>query len=179
MGLHGATFKDHCIARDLSLFPRLRSRQFLVVVPTFFFGVITLVSLVVGISYNPESFSIPVLVIIVGALSLIALGFVCALGEFLCLKDDVDDEWDLQEMNRSMAERRLRMIITRDGWMGMAPSEARRGDLIMVLKGCTTPVLLRRFGDGYKVIGMAYSPGVMNGELIDHPTSGWKTCKLY
>lgn len=52
-------------------------------------------------------------------------------------------------------------------FVGMAPSQAKRGDIACVLYGCRVPVLLRSCGDDYKFIGECYIDGFMNGEIFD------------
>lgn len=64
-------------------------------------------------------------------------------------------------------EMRKRLVVTEQGFVGMAPSQAKRGDIVCVLHGCRVPVLLRSCGDGYKFIGECYVDGFMNGEVFD------------
>lgn len=59
-----------------------------------------------------------------------------------------------------------RLVGTDNGRMGLAPAAARVGDALAVLLGCSTPMVLRRSGDGWKVIGECYVHGVMHGEMI-------------
>lgn len=51
---------------------------------------------------------------------------------------------------------------------GLAPKEAKDGDLVCILFGCTVPVILRCTEDLglYKLIGEAYVHGVMDGEAM-------------
>jgi len=58
-------------------------------------------------------------------------------------------------------------MITCDGEVGMAPCRARPGDKVVVLFGCSIPLVLRRVGsrEAWEVIGEAYIHGWMNGEL--------------
>ena len=66
-----------------------------------------------------------------------------------------------------------RLVITNDGYIGMTPYRAKKGDLICVLLGCSIPVVLRKrenerlegfIGDSYEFIGECYLHGFMNGE---------------
>ena len=63
---------------------------------------------------------------------------------------------------------------------GIAPTNAKVGDIICVLLGCSVPVVLSRIDasnphSGYELVGEAYLHGVMDGEvlqlnrLIDYP----------
>lgn len=64
-------------------------------------------------------------------------------------------------------EMRKRLMVTEQGFVGMAPSQAKRGDVVCVLYGCRVPVLLRSCGDNYKFVGECYVDGFMNGEIFD------------
>lgn len=94
----------------------------------------------------------------------------------------------LKRMDRRMKERSLRLAITGGGsrekseWGGlidMVPGSARRGDQFAILKGCSTPVLLRECRDGYQVIGIVYLEKAMMGVLMDRPAEHWKECNLH
>ncbi|KAF4633797.1 hypothetical protein G7Y89_g4314 [Cudoniella acicularis] len=62
------------------------------------------------------------------------------------------------------------MYRTTRGHLGLAPEAAQRGDLVTILLGCRTPVILRPTGDGYfKVVGEAYCDGFENGEVLLGP----------
>ncbi|KUJ14395.1 HET-domain-containing protein [Mollisia scopiformis] len=70
------------------------------------------------------------------------------------------------------------MLTERDN-IGLAPPEAMVGDMIVLLWGCSVPVILRelqprkvkkdgRLDDGkYKLIGECYIHGIMNGEFLE------------
>ncbi|PQE08917.1 heterokaryon incompatibility protein [Rutstroemia sp. NJR-2017a WRK4] len=64
---------------------------------------------------------------------------------------------------RVLAWRRL--VITQGGYLGLAPAASMAGDIIAVLPGCHTPLVLRREGERFRVIGEAYVHGIMAGEL--------------
>lgn len=61
-----------------------------------------------------------------------------------------------------------RLMTTDKGSIGMVPMEARKGDLICVLFGCSVPVILRRVANdwSYTFIGECYLHGFMNGEVL-------------
>jgi hypothetical protein len=56
-------------------------------------------------------------------------------------------------------------------WIGLAPTDARVGDLICILYGCSVPVILRpQTVDGRDVwilIGECYVHGLMDGEAME------------
>ncbi|KAL6890813.1 heterokaryon incompatibility domain-containing protein [Trichoderma evansii] len=62
---------------------------------------------------------------------------------------------------------RKRLMVTEQGFVGMAPSQAKKDDIVCVLYGCRVPVLLRSYGDHYKFIGECYVDGFMDGEIFD------------
>jgi hypothetical protein len=65
-----------------------------------------------------------------------------------------------------------RLITTSGGYLGMAPEEALKDDVIAILYGCNFPVVLRSDGDRYYVIGECYVNGVMDGELMQSKDCG-------
>ncbi|CAH0045067.1 unnamed protein product [Clonostachys solani] len=77
-------------------------------------------------------------------------------------------------IDRTVKERRF--MLTGSGRFGWAPDNAydrdgdrnqvRIGDLIAIVFGCSTPLVIRRFGKHYQVIGEAYVEGIMNGEAL-------------
>ncbi len=66
-----------------------------------------------------------------------------------------------------------RLIMTRNHqFLGLAPSEAKRQDLICILHGCSVPVVLRPQDDHvgracYQFIGECYVHGMMDGEALE------------
>jgi hypothetical protein len=68
----------------------------------------------------------------------------------------------------ALASRRL--ITTEGGWLGLAPEEVQKGDVVANLYGCNSPVVLRPSDQydecRYLVIGECYVDGIMDGELI-------------
>ncbi|KAK9773234.1 putative Heterokaryon incompatibility protein [Seiridium cardinale] len=63
----------------------------------------------------------------------------------------------------------LRLMVSRNGRVGMVPEKANKGDLVCVLFGCSVPVLLRKseHGDGFTLVGECFLDGCMNGSLLD------------
>ena len=70
----------------------------------------------------------------------------------------------VREMTRAR-----RFFVTADRYMGLAPGEAREGDRVAVVYGCSTPVLIRGIGDGeaeWRLVGECYVYGLMDGEAV-------------
>ncbi|EPE37003.1 hypothetical protein GLAREA_09166 [Glarea lozoyensis ATCC 20868] len=104
------------------------------------------------------------------------------LGDFF---DDVipDDasEYDFMEVycgvDRTAKARRF--MTTENGCLGWCPSniygegseQTQVGDLIAILFGCSTPIVIRPFGEQFKVVGEAYVQGFMDEEGI----GGWES----
>jgi hypothetical protein len=57
-----------------------------------------------------------------------------------------------------------RLLVSKNGHIGMAPPEAQKGDLLFVLTGCSVPVVLRKQKSSYSFVGEAFVYGFMNGE---------------
>ena len=74
---------------------------------------------------------------------------------------------------RMVKERRF--MLTKNGYFGWAPDnayggetdQARIGDLIAIIYGCSTPLVIRPCGDKFQVVGEAYVECFMDGEAID------------
>lgn len=49
--------------------------------------------------------------------------------------------------------------------LGLAPPNARNGDLVTLISGVSMPVLLRRCTGGYIFVGPMFLPGTMDGEV--------------
>lgn len=69
--------------------------------------------------------------------------------------------------------RTRRFFVTADNYMGLAPGEAREGDRVAVVYGCSTPVLIRETADveaGWCLVGECYVHGLMDGQAVgmDH-----------
>ena len=71
-------------------------------------------------------------------------------------------------------------MVTKNGYMGWVPDniygkaheQTRKGDLIAVLFGCSTPIVIRPCGSRFQVIGEAYVQGLMEGEGMGLLESG-------
>lgn len=62
-----------------------------------------------------------------------------------------------------------RLAITKAGQVGLVPASAREGDEVVVLFGCSLPVLFRRAGTTYAriVLGESYFRRMVDGQIID------------
>jgi len=61
---------------------------------------------------------------------------------------------------------------TKEGYIGLAPSDTRVGDIIAILLGCSTPLALRpssREPDHYTVVGECFVYGVQDGNMLLGP----------
>ncbi len=62
-----------------------------------------------------------------------------------------------------------RLIITQNGYIGLAPYTAEPDDVISILLGAQTPFVLRQQDDEWILLGECYIHGMMNGEAFDKP----------
>jgi Heterokaryon incompatibility protein (HET) len=61
----------------------------------------------------------------------------------------------------------FRFIETPTGYLGLAPNGAAIGDILCVLKGCDTPVILRKVNEHYVHVGTCFALGLMDGEAAE------------
>jgi hypothetical protein len=61
---------------------------------------------------------------------------------------------------------RRRLFLSHSDLVGLAPWNAAEGDIVCVLLGCRFPVILRREGEHYVLIGEVFLDGFMNGEAV-------------
>ncbi|KAG6364696.1 hypothetical protein INS49_006300 [Diaporthe citri] len=65
-----------------------------------------------------------------------------------------------------------RLMVTKEGYIGVAPRRAQKGDIVCVLYGCSVPVVLRKSGTDdesaslCKFVGECYVDGLMDGEAL-------------
>lgn len=82
----------------------------------------------------------------------------------------------LKDVVREMGEVKINEIYTcffttKNGFMGLGPEMLQERDLVVVLKGCGFPVILRREGRfAFRIIGACYLAGFMFGEFW---SEGW------
>ncbi|KAH7418554.1 heterokaryon incompatibility protein-domain-containing protein [Cadophora sp. MPI-SDFR-AT-0126] len=60
-----------------------------------------------------------------------------------------------------------RIVRTEEGYLALVPGGTESGDRVFLLKGGRVPVVLRRRGEMWEVVGEAYVHGVMRGEAWD------------
>lgn len=65
------------------------------------------------------------------------------------------------------------MFTTKTGSMGIGPETMQAGDIVTVLLGCNTAIILRpKYERTYEVVGQAYLDGFMSGEALLGPYPG-------
>ncbi|TVY91155.1 Heterokaryon incompatibility protein 6,OR allele [Lachnellula willkommii] len=86
-------------------------------------------------------------------------------------------EFDFTEVyscfDRTCQKRRL--MTTKNGYLGWAPDniyggdeeQTRSGDLVAIVFGCSTPMIIRPMGKWFLVVGEAYVQGIMDGEAME------------
>ena len=60
-----------------------------------------------------------------------------------------------------------RPFISLHGYIGLVPTHAKEGDLVVILFGAVQPFVLRRVGQQYELVGEAYVYGIMDGEFME------------
>ncbi|KAL2062121.1 hypothetical protein VTL71DRAFT_6387 [Oculimacula yallundae] len=84
------------------------------------------------------------------------------------LSGNGDEEERLQLsaiLSAGLTMNRRRMFVLGDGGnVGLGPAGADVGDVVVILLGCRYPVILRRKGEDYVLVGEAYIDGLMYGE---------------
>lgn len=71
-----------------------------------------------------------------------------------------------------------RLFWTKGGYLGLANPYCEPGDCVCIVFGCNNPLVLRRAGNVWEVIGEAYVHGIMNGEAVtgDKPVESFELC---
>jgi hypothetical protein len=59
------------------------------------------------------------------------------------------------------------LFMTGKGYFGLGPQTIAKDDVICVLYGCQVPVVLRKDGENYRLVGECFVLGPMNGEAIE------------
>jgi len=86
------------------------------------------------------------------------------------LEYDYAEAWSC--FDRTCKGRRL--MTTVEGYLGWTPDniygsdedQTRKDDLICIIFGCSTPIVIRPYGKLFKVVGEAYVQGLMDGEAL-------------
>lgn len=66
-----------------------------------------------------------------------------------------------------LATTNRRFCISKKGHHGLVPLDTRQSDILCILTGCSTPMVLRPVEDYYVVIGEAYVQGFRAGDALD------------
>ena len=66
------------------------------------------------------------------------------------------------------------------GYMGLFPSQARKGDAVAIIYGAPSPFVIRPEGQDYQLIGECYVHGIMDGEAMKgvDPETQWEDITL-
>ena len=62
-----------------------------------------------------------------------------------------------------------RMIVTQNGYIGLAPCTTEPDDIICIFLGAQTPFILRQEEDHWILLGECYIHGMMDGRAFDQP----------
>lgn len=77
----------------------------------------------------------------------------------------------LQRMQSVIWNRKF-LVSKNNSWIGLAPMAAQEDDAVVVLRGCSVPVVLRKFTGGrgenwWAMVGECYVHGIMDGEVME------------
>ncbi|KAK7725138.1 Glycerol-3-phosphate/dihydroxyacetone phosphate acyltransferase [Botryosphaeria dothidea] len=85
----------------------------------------------------------------------------------------VDAKKEMEEFNKTMKEispRVARLPLRTTEWSAFSNGPAQKGDIVCVLLGCSSPVVLRPFAPGipeYYLISLGQVEEIMQGEFVD------------
>lgn len=73
----------------------------------------------------------------------------------------------LSRFHDTVRKKARRLMVTEEGYVGVAPCRARPGDVVAILFGCSIPLVLRFDSqrDAWHVVGEGYVHNYMNGEI--------------
>ncbi|KAF2805103.1 HET-domain-containing protein [Mytilinidion resinicola] len=85
------------------------------------------------------------------------------------------DEWE--RLDESFCSTFARLIgrcvfTTVEGNLGLGPRDMQKNDLVCIIFGCRLPIILRKDGRYYTLIGPAYVDGAMNGKFVQESEKG-------
>lgn len=69
-----------------------------------------------------------------------------------------------------------RFLTTDNGYVGLAPAEANIGDILVVILGCDSPIILRQTEgqDAYQIVGESFVYGLNDANILLGPLrDGW------
>lgn len=70
-------------------------------------------------------------------------------------------------------------FLSDEGYMGTAPLDAGLGDIVCVLLGSDTPMVLRRHGDHFTLVGPCYVCGLMYGQAVKEAREGKREFEVF
>jgi hypothetical protein len=85
---------------------------------------------------------------------------------FMAQREIESDKWRIRFLVEDTTSLNRRFFRSPKGYIGVADSRSRHTDIIAVLFGASVPLILRRIGEHYKVVGDSYLHGFMCGEAI-------------
>ena len=71
------------------------------------------------------------------------------------------------------------LFVADNGYVGLAPAQAKKGDEICFLFGGNVPYVLRKLKSNYEFVGECYCFGVMYGEAMEYASAGKLAEKMY
>jgi hypothetical protein len=99
------------------------------------------------------------------------------LWEMRCTSSSLIGESELEKLENALWVHEVskclkiglnRMLVkTERGFLGLAHGSARPGDRIMLCKGSEVPLVLRKEGEIWTLVGECYVHGIMNGEAFE------------
>jgi hypothetical protein len=66
----------------------------------------------------------------------------------------------------------LRLAETSNGYIGLFPPRVAENDFVCIFKTFTRPVVIRKVGDHYEIVGSCFVTGLMDGEAAEMVRSG-------
>jgi len=64
------------------------------------------------------------------------------------------------------------LFVTRTGYMGAGPGNAKEGDKTFLPLGCSVPLIIRAAANNFELVGDAYVCGMMQGEMVQKLEDG-------
>lgn len=62
---------------------------------------------------------------------------------------------------------RRRFCVTYNDYMCLVPAAAEKGDILVIVRGCAHPLVLRQCGKNFRLVGSAYIEGLMDGQALE------------
>ncbi|RDW58717.1 hypothetical protein BP6252_13193 [Coleophoma cylindrospora] len=63
---------------------------------------------------------------------------------------------------------RRRVVLTEQGRLAFVPRDSQLGDQIFIFPSCNMPIVVRKLGERYRIVGPCYVEGIMFGEASVH-----------